>query len=219
MSIIYMDSKTFLKHFIKEQKDDTILGASYIIASDRIKFGAKYKDRIMKFFYVPDECLIKLNDEKEIKSKSNSEYVKTYFDMLKRNDIQIATLVKITVQKGLTTIILTTSLEDRTFGHLELLREYIESEYGYKIMRYRPGMKINDEKEKHEKNIVKRCDKNISKRKKQRKRKQMKTYKGQQQYFSGIGKKKLKRMLRKNGLYLDGMSESEMIDVAIIFLV
>ena len=47
----------------------------------------------------------------------------------------------------------------------------------------------------------------------------METKSGQQQYFSEMGKKKLKKLLKKNGLYLSGMNESEMIDVAVTFLI
>ena len=219
MSIVYMDTKTFMKKFIKEQKDETILEASYIIASNRIKFGTKYKDQIMKLFYVPDDCLMKLNDEKETKSKSNSEYVKAYFKMLNRNNISIASMIKITLENNLTTIILTTPLEDKTFNHMELLKEYIEKNFKYKIVRYKSGMSLDIKQKESNKTILKTCADVISKTKKRKKEKQMKTHRGQKQYFSELGKKRLQRLLKKNGLYLDGMSESEMIDIAMTFLV
>lgn len=219
MPIIYMDSKTFINHFIKDQKDDTILEASYIIASNRIKFGAKYKNQIMKLYYVNDDCLIKLNDEKETKSKSNSEYVKSYFKMLSHHNTMIATMIQITLKKNLTTIIITTPLEDKTFKHLELLREYIKKNFKYEIVRYKPGMKLNFKQKEDKETILNICDSEIRDAKKRKKRKQMKTRRGQQQYFSELGKKKLKRLLKKNGLYLDGMTEPEMIDVAMTFLV
>ena len=214
-----MDSKTFIKHFIEEQNENIILEASYIIASNNIKFGTRYKDQMMKLFYLTDACYMKIHDEKDKYSKSNSEYVQEYFSVLNQHDLVISTMIKLSIEKGLTTIIITTPKEDKIFGHLELLKEYIEENFQYKIIRYKPGMKINNKQTHDKKSSLKICDDRIKKEKKKKKKKQMKTKRGQQQYFSTLGKKKLKRLLQKEGLYLAGMPESEMIDIAMIFLV
>ena len=122
MSILYMDSKTFFKDFIKDQKDNTILEASYIIASERIRFGVKYKDQIMKLFYPSSSCLVVLNDEKDIKSKSNSEYVHKYKRQLSSLNIQIAIMIKGCIEEDMNVIILTSPKEERFLNHLELLK-------------------------------------------------------------------------------------------------
>ena len=50
MPIIAMTSKTYFKHFIHDVDLKYVLDADYILASNRIKYGSKYKDQCINLF-------------------------------------------------------------------------------------------------------------------------------------------------------------------------
>ena len=218
MPIICMDSKTFLNRFIENESDKTILDASYLLASNRIRYGSRYKKQCQELFVPSDITIMKLNDENDVDPRSNSEYVMHYYKQLQSMKLLIALMIKTTLEEDLLTIILTTKLEAKTYNHLNLLRKWVRDEFDYTIEEYRNRLPL-PLGSKEENDIIQLCNSIIKKEKKKKKTKLMKTTKGQREYFSSLGKKNLKKLLKKEGVYLPGMDESEMIDVAMTFLV
>lgn len=218
MPIICMDSKTFLNSFIENESDKTILDASYLLASNRIRYGSRYKKQCQVLFVPSDITIMKLNDENDVDPRSNSEYVMHYYKQLQSMKLLIALMIKTTLEEDLLTIILTTKLEAKTYNHLNLLRKWVRDEFDYTIEEYRNHLPL-PLSSKEENDIIQLCNSIIKKEKKKKKTKLMKTTKGQREYFSSLGKKNLKKLLKKEGVYLPGMDESEMIDVAMTFLI
>ena len=218
MPLICMNSKEFFKYFIKNESDKTILDASYLLASNRIRYGRKYKNQCQVLFVPEDRVVMKLHDEDDILSKSNSDYVNAYYNQLNKTKLLMALTIRTVEEEGILAIILTTNREERGYNHLKLIQKWVEDNFnGYKIIRYKKNTRVSDCPNNPE--IIQTCNSIIKNEKKKKKKKMLSSERGQREYFSTMGKKKLKKLLIKEGIYLSGMDEAEMIDVAMTFLV
>ena len=218
MPLSCMNSKEFLKYFIKNESDKTILDASYLLASNRISYGRDYKDQCQTLFVPDNRVIMSMHDEYDICSKSNSEYVNRYFHQLDKSKLLMALTIKTVEEEGIVAIILTTSKEEKGYNHLKLIQEWVYDNFdGYRIIRYKKDTRVSKCPKNPE--IIDFCNSVIKKERKEKKKKLMSSPKGQREYFSTLGKKKLKKLLKKEGIYLPGMDEAEMIDVAMTFLV
>lgn len=211
--IVCIDSDTFLNHFILEQSPKTILGATYIVASNNIRFGTKYSNQIKALFLPTEYAIIAMNDEKSIKASSNSEYVKRYFSELEEDIRSIAIIIKMSLMLDALVIILATSREVKAYNHIKLFRIFVKEKFGYDIPMYKPGMNLNKLSIPKKNDMVELCEDIIKKDKKKEKKILMKSENGKKEYLSRFSKKELKKILKKNGLYRSAMDESEMIDV------
>ena len=119
MPIVCMNSKEFLKYFIKNESDKTILDASYLLASNRIRYGREYKDQCQVMFVPSDRTIMEIHDEHDIYSGRNSDYINRYFDQLDRLKLSIALTIKTTEKEKLNVIILTTPREEKGYHHLK----------------------------------------------------------------------------------------------------
>ena len=218
MPIVYMNSKEFLKYFIKNESDKTILDASYLLASNRIRYWREYKDQCQVMFVPSDRTIMEIHDEHDIYSGRNSDYINRYFDQLDRLKLSIALTIKTTEKEKLNVIILTTPREEKGYNHLKLIQEWVYDNFnGYKIYHYSKNDRLSNYPDNLD--IIDFCNSIIKKERKKKKKKLLSNTKGQREYFSSLGKKKLKKLLKKEGIYLHGMDEAEMIDVAMTFLV
>lgn len=219
--ILTMTSKVFLNHFIAHELDKTILEASYIIASNKIRVGARGKKQAHVMLYPSSQTIMTINDEKDVNTKSNSEYIERYLDELDELSLQMAISVMMSIKEDSLVIILTTDRENDVFHHLKMIREWTYDNLGFKIGSYKKDSSLSDFKDLNkgfESDIISLCKDVIRSEEKRKKKKEMKTENGRRQYFSRLGKKKLKKLLKKEGVYLPGMDEAEMIDTALVFL-
>lgn len=216
--IVCMDSKMFLEHFVLEQSPKTILDATYIVASNKIRYGKKYSDQIETLFLPNERTIMAMNDEDSIKASSNSEYVKRYYKELEDDIRDIALIIKISLMTNSLAIILTTSREAKAYGHIELFRKFVKDRFNYDIPMYKPGMNLSV-RYPGKFDMIDKCEAIIRKDKKKEKKLLMKSEKGQREYYSRMGKSELKKLLKKEGLYRSGMDEKEMIDIILTYLI
>lgn len=216
--IICMNSEIFLNHFIHEQKPNVILEATYIVASNKIRYGKRYSGQIETMLMPNEVTIMAMNDEHSIKSESNSEYVKKYFSEMDEDIRNISIIIKMSLMKNILVVVLTTKREEKAYGHIELFREYIRNKFDINIPMYKPNMNLDDISVKNKYEIIELCDKLISKDRKKEKKMLMKSEKGQREYFSCLDKKELKKLLKKESLYRPGMDEAEMIEICMTFL-
>ena len=217
MPIIAMTSKTYFKHFIHDVDLKYVLDADYILASNRIKYGSKYKDQCINLFYPPSEAIMKISDEDEINMKYNSPYIESYREYLEENKKQIALIVKSAIlNRDQITIIMCTDKEKHALNHLRILQQYIFDEFDYLMMMYKKGMGVY--REKYSQKTLDLCNKAIEKSDKKRKKELMQTRSGRAKYYSEMPKKKLKKKLKKIGIYWKGDSKEDMINDAITYL-
>lgn len=217
MPIITMTSKTFLKKFVRNEKDDVILDASYLLASERIRYGQACKDQCQKMFWPNAYTLMKMNAESS-KLKYNAEYVDRYMEELDEIRAELAMILRMTLKKNLLTVIMTTSMEEDNLHLLKMIRQYYKKEFDYVVTDYDKTGSIPKEKSKDYAYLIADCKSVMNKEYTNKIKKMMKTERGRREYYSSLSKKKLKRLLKKESLYLDGMSISEMVEMAMTFL-
>ncbi len=217
MPIVTMTSKSFLKKFVCNEKDDVILDASYLLASERIRYGQACKDQCQKMFW-PSAYTIMSMSGRSSKLKYNAEYVDRYMKELDEIRGEMATILKMTLKKDLLTVIMSTPMEEDNLHLLKMIRQYYKREFDYDVIDYDKEKSIPKEKPETYSNIIKDCKSVISKERTNKIKKMMKTERGRREYYSSLSKKKLKRLLKKESLYLDGMGLPEMIEMAMTFL-
>lgn len=213
MPIIMMTSKRFIEDFIRREPPDVILDASFIIASERIKYGVKSKNQCMKALYPIADVIIKISDEKKINYKHNSEFIDAYYKQLDTEILTLATMVKFSMMKKNLVIILTTTKENRVFNHLKLIQRYVAGTFGYYIQEYNPKEAIIEQN--IDTDILNKCNKVIKDVKKKNLKQSLKSVHGSRQVFSSMKKKKLKSLLKKANLYSSDMTKEEMIETCV----
>lgn len=217
MPIITMTSKTFLKKFVRNEKDDVILDASYLLASERIRYGQACKDQCQKMFWPNAYTLMKMNAE-STKLKHNAEYVDRYMKELDEIRGELAMILRMTLKKNLLTVIMTTSMEEANLHLLKMIRQYYKKEFDYDVTDYDKTKSIPKGKSEDYDHLIADCKSVINKDRTNKIKKMMKTERGRREYYSSLSKKKLKKLLKKESLYLDGMGTPEMIEMAMTFL-
>lgn len=217
MPIIMMNTKTYFKHFIHDVELKDILDASYILASNHIKYGSKYKDQCQTLFYPPSEEIIKIHDDASLDLDCNSDFIKGYKKYLKENIKYIATMVRYaTLNVNDVTIILCSVAEEHAFNHLRILQSFVYEEFGYLIPMYKKGMGLY--KDKFDQKLADKCQEIIKKEEKKRKKKLLETERGRIEYYSHLDKKKLKKLLKKEGYSVAEKSHKELIEDAVDYL-
>ena len=59
MSIFYMNGKTFIKDFVKNETPDSVLGSQYVLVSNHIRKQGKYEDQVItQLELLPNQRLI-----------------------------------------------------------------------------------------------------------------------------------------------------------------
>ena len=207
--ILYMDSKTFRNEFLVNEKDNDILKYQYVIISNRIYIKDRKWTNIISYTskLYPDNtvmCNVNKHDTED-----------AYREQLDKARVTLAILVCGCIEEGMD-IILMCNPQEMKWGFMTWIAEYIYDTFGYPVYDY--TLYANDEHrklkyDKHE--VLKKCKKIIKKDKKIKMMKNAETEKGREnnlKIFSKFDKKAMKKELKSRGLYVKGMSKSEMID-------
>lgn len=213
--ILYMNSKTFINKFIKE-KSELVLGTQYVLVSQGISYGKKYDKQVIRLgsAYPPISAILDIDDY------TSDEYKKEYFNHIKKNNVifTLATLVKYSIEDGVPIVLMCTPKEYK-YHHLQLLADYIMEEFKYPVYNYK-SLKKGTEAivEVDEKRCLAKVNKVLKKGEKLKKEKALSNDKTKEKYLKSMSKKELKEELKKQGLYIDGMDRSEMIDMLDAFI-
>ena len=139
--IILMDSHNFFKDFIIKEDKSTVLNASYVIASSRIRLGNRYMDQVESIYenVFPDVDVLDAYDD------GWDAYKEAYFNMLRapKNKIVLAVIATkdyISDMHTIGTVVLITHKENKHFKILELLKEFMWEELDTEVFIY-PDLK------------------------------------------------------------------------------
>ena len=207
--MLFMDSKVFRNEFLVNEKDNDILKTQYVIISNRIRKRDPSFTNIVSFTskLYPDQEVMCCKDARDMED--------AYYNQLDKCCVSLAILVKGCVEEDMN-IVFICNPQEMKFGYIPLLAEYIYEKLGYPVYDYTLYAHDAHKKPRYDKKVVKkRYNKIIKKDKKETIRRNATTEKGQAanlKMFSKLNKKEMKKNLKSRGLYVKGMSKSEMID-------
>lgn len=209
--MLYMDSKVFKNEFLVNEKDNDILKYQYVIISNRIHKRGSSMRNIISYtsLLYPSGSVMGHVDVRDMED--------AYYEQLDECITSIAILVNGCIEEDMDIIFICTHQEMKwELKYLQLLAEYIYERLGYPVYDYTLYANNAHRKLKYDKNSVKKkCKKIIEKDKKRMIKKNMESEQGQAanlKMFSKLDKKAMKKELKSRGLYVKGMSKSEMID-------
>ena len=207
MSIFFMSGKPFINEYLDENPNK-ILRTQFVIVSSIIRKTGKYEKQIINAnhaLYPPQELLLDYDDYKK-----NEEYHAKYKEFLKDSNPLLATLIKYAIEED-SLIVFLCSEKEKKYHYLKLIHDYILEEFGYEIYDYKKlksgKLKI---KKCNESEVLEKCKKVIKKAKKHQKENMLSTEHGRETYFGNMSKKKVIKKLKKNNLYDETMSSSDM---------
>lgn len=213
--IYYMHSKTFFEEFLNNESDRDILKAQYVCVSTHIRRRDTDVDNVV--------CLNKtLYPGSQVLNKGTFEDMRdVYHDQLNEEALPlIAELIRGSIEEDLNIIFLCTKKEWK-LKYLKWLAEFIMMEFDYPVYDYRkyiqgcPLMKYDKDK------VLKSVKAISETARKKLFEEQRKTKQGRKmivQEYKSMDKKELKKICKEEGLYYDGMSKQEMIDMLDAFL-
>lgn len=208
--ILYMNSKTFQDMFIVEEKRKTILKAQYVLVSTRIrKHSSDYQNILLavQTLYPDTDTMSKLYSK---------EQKQAYFRQLDENIELISIIVKTSIKEDYD-IILMCSKNEWKLKYMKWLAEYIMEKFGCPVYDYKKLKKGEQKLIKYDKDkVLKKCKKKIKKSFDKEIDKLSETSKGRKiimEKYKSFDKKELTKLAKKEGLYKDGMSKKDILDL------
>lgn len=157
-AIIRMDSKQFLKKFVK---DENYKNFNFILVSEDVKTVNKYSNvyAIRSLLPPPNILSIFVNEG------MSDKYIKKYIDYLSNPKIEamLTVIVKLAVIENSNVVLLCSKNEDE-FGYIKIICKYIEKIYNVKTYSYKKYKSNPEEceKVKDKKKVVKILDKKLN---------------------------------------------------------
>lgn len=216
MAIYYMDSKTFLKDFVKLNPKE-VLKTQYIIVSNTIKNAGRYKSVISGNQLFPSAKLIcALEDDNDLE-----EFNEEYTESLSASDPFFAVLIKGAIEKKFTIVFLCNTIEYKKLGYLKLIAKYVKRRFKYPMYCFKDLKDSgNPSPEKYDKEkVLKICNKVLRDAEAKQKKERMKTQSGRKDILSKMSKSEMIRELKSMDLYYKGMSKRDMKDALNVFFV
>ena len=205
-----MNSKEFNDLYLKNEYDEDILNAQYVLVSTRILLRNGDTENIvsaMSILFPNSSACSTLNDE---------DFKKVYMNQLSGALPFLATLIKGSIEEGYNIIFLCTNKEDK-LHYLYYLSLFIAHEFhGFPVYNYTSFVagckliKYNEDK------VLHKCNKILLEAHDNEFEKKRKTYRGREELlrrYKKMSKAELKKLVKDEGLYKKGMSKSELIDI------
>jgi hypothetical protein len=193
--------------FLNNETDESILDAQYVIVSNRIRRRGIYDNAITANVLFPDP-LVMMNI-------STGDIVNAYYNQLSKNKTLLAVLISDVIIHKHNIIFLCTKNEFKLCKHLDLIANFIYNEFEYPVYRYKDLAKGNiDIIDYDESKVYKKCMKIVN----ESKHNQIIANVKNDRKLKDNEKKKLKKILKQEGLYKKGMSISEMKDIVDVFI-
>lgn len=205
-----MNSKD-MDTFLNNETDDSILEAQYVIVSNRIKrLGSTHDNIIQANVLFPSPMVAS-----QLCEDDDYDFRENYFKQLDENKTLIAILIESVIVKGYNIIFLCTKNEEKLGDYLHELAEYIFNEFDFPVYRYIDYVKGKiDYIDYDESKVYKKCHKIVT----DAKEKEVINRVNNDKKLTDSNKKRLKNLLKENGLYQKGMSLQEMINIVDVFL-
>lgn len=214
--ICYMDGKTFLKDFIKRNDPKIILETQYVIVSSGIRRMQKWRNVLSGSVLFPSTNLIVDFDDYNSKA-----YTESYIDQLDDNKEFLAIIVKYAIEEDMNIVFLRSENENR-YRYFEILQDYVDDVFEFHICDYRGLQKGDDAEHIYDHNsVMEVCESVLNNASHENISKSLSSEASVQKLIETIGKKEvkkfLKKELKKRNLYLEDMSMSEMIETYNVF--
>ena len=163
MSMYFLDGKTFLKEYIKEDPK-IVMRTQFVLVSSTIRKGGRYEKQVINannLLFPSQDIIMEYKDY-----KINKHYHDAYIEQLEENAAFLAHLIKSTIEDNLTIVFLCGEKEKKYY-YLKLIRDFVAKEFGYQIIDYK---KLKKGKEKiydfDKPKVLKRCTNTIEDAKK-----------------------------------------------------
>jgi len=208
MSIFYMNGKTFIKDFVKNETPESVLGSQYVLVSNHIRKQGKYEDQVItQLELLPNQRLILDYEDYD----EEYEYISGYKEQIERNAIGfLATIIKYAVEDGMTIIMLCSKTEWQ-YKFFPILKEFVEEKFEYPIYDYKKFKNGKDGPYSFDPDeVIKTCDEILKDLKESQRRKTLSNYQTRMAWIKSLKKKDLKKELKKIGYWDPCMDREEM---------
>lgn len=214
--IFIINSSDFEKIFLNNEDDSFILDTQFVIVSTRIKKKSNSNENIViatNILY-PEYDFFCVEPKSELAKEG-------YYRQLGNAKPFLSALIKGSIKKGYNIFFICSDNEWKTFGYLKYLKDYIIDTFSYPVYSYKKyvnGCSLYEYNEKYTLNFCNSILKNIKKDRYENLRRSEKgKYKLMREYKKYSRRDLIKRV-KKIGVYHDGMSRSDMLDIIESFL-
>ena len=153
-----MNSKEFFKLFLKHEDDKDILKCQYVLVSYRIRSGNTRKNIVTYNGLYPNDNVI-------TNGYDYDTFEELYVEQLKHMKSVFAILIKGAIKNNFNIIFMCSKKESK-MKYLDILADYIYTEFDYPVYNYSDFVNYKVEVVKYnKKKVLKKCNKYINKSK------------------------------------------------------
>ena len=210
--IYHMSTKTFINDFITMVDTEDVLRYQYVVISSGVK-ADKSLENVMKMSMLmpPDRvCSDYMNSQNE------EAFFTDYYEYLlsdKTYSVMCALMITESVETG-DVIIMYGPNENKQIPYMNVIEDFFMNEFGYPLCDFAKLLHGKIEEPKFdEKKCLKRAKKVIEQSKEAALESGCSTPTQRWEYISGLGKKELRKLVKKVGFTYDGLSKSDMKDI------
>lgn len=210
--LCYMDSKVFQNEYLEIEDDKDILRTQYILVTTKIRKRNEKNIIVGYRFFYPRNSVFEYTDEGDMKEE--------YFNQLDDQIPLLSTLILGSIEEKYTIVFLCTKKESK-LNYLSWLAEYVETVFRYPMIDYHHYINWGDVMTYDEKQVAKTCKTVLKKSSKINLEKNKRSERGRktlERQVDSYDKKRLKKELKKRGLYSDKLTKSEMKELLLINL-
>ena len=212
-----MDSYCFFGKFIPSEDTKTVLDASYIVVSTKIRRRRSQDDYgniiVLNNTLYPSSSVFSVGRVEDMKDEYHKQLEELAIPFLAR-------LVLYCIEDGMNIIFLSNHGEYK-MGYLQWLAEFMYLYFGYPVYEYDKFCDGCPMIEYDEQAVHKLCKKIIKDAEKTYKNEQKKTKIGRRvlvKEYMEMSKKQLMKLLKKKGIDASEMTKQEMVDILEVYL-
>lgn len=206
--LYYTNSKVFQNSFLRNESYQDILNCQYVLVSSRIYSSGGYENIVQarNMLYPNPEVCSTMSDE---------TFRDRYFNQLETNKAFFATLIKGCIEEKYNILFLNTSKEEKHMKYLRYLSEFIFLNFGYPCYNYKYySMGVISLIKYNKRDVLKICNDLL----KDARDNYNRNPENKLNKYKKMSKKKLRNILKKEGLYLPGMDKEEMLESVRLFI-
>lgn len=206
--LYYTNSKVYQNIFLRHESYQDILKSQYVLVSTRISSTGEHENIVQaRNMLYPNPEVCSTMDSTNFRNK--------YFNQLENNKAFFATLIKGSIEEKYNIIFMNTYKEEKNMKFLEYLSEFIFIHFGYPCYNYKYySLGMISLIKYNKKDVIKLCNEYL----KEAKDNYNNDKNNKLKEFKKMSKKKLRKILQKEGLYMDGMDKEEMLESIKLFL-
>lgn len=206
--LYYTNSKVYQNIFLRHESYQDILKSQYVLVSTRISSTGEHENIVQaRNMLYPNPEVCSTMDSNSLKN--------SYFNQLENNKAFFSTLIKGSIEEKYNIIFMNTYKEEKNMKFLEYLSEFIFIHFGYPCYNYKYySLGMISLIKYNKKDVLKICNEYL----KEAKDNYNNDKNNKLKEFKKMSKKKLRKILQKEGLYMDGMDKEEMLESIKLFL-